>query len=291
MAEQLNPYFEYLEANKGIITDITGLVDQYLDQSPPHISVVATPDQEPRIVRGESTPEEVMESAREVDAYLSLDDAADIAHTQNRTLMGVVVLSALELQSAITKYEIARRYQENPELVKADALHFLTYSQATYDSQAYDSPHGKVTLKRTTMEGIEPYQTAIQYTIDQELDGLVRASDFIVLDGAPIFSHSDTNMSYDPLFERAYFLLPEARAELALLLSGTHKNQDDILQTLGNVWQKYVGTSKEVEVSSLLEELHARGEAILAEFEMARMFDTERLSVDQLRELRRVLSD
>lgn len=169
----------------------------------------------------------------------------------------------------------------------AAAREFLDYEKSTYRlvGMLVDDESKVMELGHAQLEGLEVYDSADDYDIELTDEfGLSRQLSIARLGLTVVSVTMDAKPQDDPLITRCAELLGPGIADIQPLLVGRHDSAEELDAAISEVWLDYQGTSKEQEITPLLDEVRDRAIAAKQSHEFVLQHHTNLPTADQLAE-------
>jgi len=290
MGEQPDSFFEYLEANRGLLDSIARSANEHIAIDANRDIVVFDPETaELHIINGQVTPEDVNQDYARRGFDVTQTQAEDMAEFKN-TMKKVLVFN--EVDYLLRLASMAHRAQQHRDAANSiiEPPRFLAYGDAVWESTIFQvSETQSVEVSRTRLQDLEEYGTASSYVIESNDSEVTQLTQIFYLDDIPSMVGSRLRPPHDALFERAGLLMEDSLGELRSFFSGIYEDEETIDDKLAELWMKYLGSAKEIEVGAILDEIRQRAIAINESAKMDSMFDVSTPSVDQLIDVQTLL--
>lgn len=241
-------------------------------------------DNDFNIVQSATTPEDFPDQA-------DIEESEKLADIANKAVLSAAVLSVYHaLASATMQHVIESVDQGDSTEPTADNTRYLHYDSAQFESLTIDLPDSVLTMTRTKLEGVERFNTLTKYSLQLE-DGLLKKILTLQFNDEAIYIVDlGIRPSIDPLIYRGISLLGNDEfSQLVSTLAGRFTSEEVLDESLGDIWIRFQGTSKEDEIMPFLDEIRQRALAARDSTRINREHGMNRPSVDQLEEFKRLL--
>lgn len=279
---EYDPTHEYIEVHQRRLRMLANKVDRLVDESVHSQTIVQTQEgAELEITQSPILPENFLGDGA------SLEDAEALADMHNNNLLAAANLSINSLLTSVslkhTATAAAAGDLDEASQTDRDLLH---YNSAEFSRlvQDFDSRH--VILSRVRLEGVEHFGQVEAYDIYAADEELVKILTIQFATAEPINVKFVIGPRNDELlFEGIMLLGIEKFSKLIPVLSGRFKSEDNLDETLGEMWLDFQGTSKEGEMLPFLDKVRLRAMAARDNTRFNISHNVDLPTADQLEEL------
>lgn len=287
---------EFYEANAGIIESIASDASRIIDiSSDPMVVENNGTHGDATIVQGQFVADDFQWRYPQLPEDIAREVSEHVAAGRNRVLrhkastMFTVLIAGASLTDTMDQYEAG-------QLTREEALEqgFLHYSHGIYRATQEVAPATADLLEvdHAQLEGLAVYGTA-DHTGIEVIDQIGLSRKLVI----HRLGSTVTNVALhikpetDPLMWRCAELLGEGVADLLPILVGRHSTEEELDAAIASVWLDYQGTSKEQEITPVLDEIRDRAIAVKQSSDLVIEHDASLPTVEQLTEFAELLSN
>jgi hypothetical protein len=267
---------EYFEVHQHALSSLTEGISRILSEGADIIIEQDGPNNDTYLVTTPYTPEFILEAT---NASLSDEDAVEMARIKNQAQLSVAELDFLALQAMATFKMVAENVEtfsdENPPTM-------LRYEKG----RNMISFRQNLILSATHLIGIEAFGSTSKFSLthyDQlttrQLQ-VMRLGDTIQSVDYSIKPIEDIQVQgWSKLFRGEHF------ASILNMLSARFKTEEELDDSISEVWSHFIGTAQEEEVGPLLDQIRIRAIATKDSIHLNDEFLLDLPSAEQLSEV------
>lgn len=282
------PNGEYLAVNRPSIEAVRENMDANLASRAGLIVVRASINQDLYFATGEPDAELMQQRS-----WAEIDDetAEELAKVRSESLLASAKIELLTLGTMVTMKRYAESWRNASDAEKASMslanFPLFQYENAQCESVGWQAGESLyVHAVKASFDSAESDEVASMYKLVVSDGELLTELALSRIDGDMEQVMHEIKLVSDPLLRRVITTLG-FRGIILLLnsVSGTFESEDDLDQSLSDVWLDYIGTALEDEVGPLLDEVRVRSMAAKDNLEFHRVFRSDLPDGEQWKKL------
>ena len=282
-----NRHQEFIEAHAGVLDTIATETERYVADASDGVVVLRNSYHGvPVILEGAYTADDILDEYSDLPSLVAQEVADYVAGSRNRTLEGQAdsALDFLLLGASIASdFELVEKGKLTPK--EAMERDLLRYNYGIYRSVGRTVADGITTVElvHAKLQGLEYFDTADALSVI-ETDEVGLSNQLRIHRLGSVITHvaQDVRPDRDPLTKRCAELLGVDTVNVQPFLTGRYTDEEELDEALSVVWLSYQGSSKEEEVTSLLDDVRLRAIAVKESRDLSVAHDASLPSAEQL---------